>query len=215
MAEELFNNSTRYRQEQNVEVIPVEPKPDIGQISVRKKPTDRKIFELIFGGTLEEVKDHALYDVIIPGIRDNIWRMLDESLQMLFYGKVSAKANRSTSTGSGTYVSYGQAFQGNQPVKDQVRANKEFLSYLPSPSDVLFESKDKALLVLDEMIDIVERKGFVPVAYLYDRANIRTNNWAGPNKWGWTRLGGTGLEKVRVEGVERYCLVFPKMVYEP
>lgn len=198
----LKSNSLKSRQaaeEQN------KPAPIVkGDVHLRKQPLEKRLMEIIFPGSMEDIKEHMIFDVLIPGIRDNVWNMLTDGLSLLFSGSVKKKNAGKPSNG---YVQYSNYSYGGTSTSSSSSGR----TLDPPPlDDVVFNSKEDAYQVLDDLVDYISRFESVPVSYFYDRCGITVANWQGPNKWGWTNLGGARVMSLRGGG---YVIDFPKPVY--
>lgn len=178
-------------------------------ISPRHKSLDRRIFDIMFPGTLEDMKDHMIFDVLIPRIRDGIWDMLSDGLSILFTGTTRRK-NNSGSHSVTAKVQYGDYYdRDRRPEPSRSRRDDP-----PDPRDIGFDFEDQAKQVRDDLIEYIARYDQVPLAYFYDRCGITSDNWQGPNNYGWTELGTADVVSGRDEdGRRKWYINFPRPKY--
>lgn len=166
-------------------------------VTVKEKSLGGKLAETFLSEDVANVKTYILKDVIIPAIKDTIVSIVQNGIEMMFYGdtKVSKK-----SSSTGTYVSYNSIYQPTTrtPVSrsaDNTRNNTK---------DFIFESRGEAEKVLDMLTEIVSEYQAASVADLCQLVGV-TGEWT-DNKWGWYDLTSASVK--RVHG--GYMLDLPK-----
>lgn len=72
---------------------------------------------------------------------------------------------------------------------------------------IIFESREKAEVVLEELLELIRCYGYASVANLYDLVDLKNNVYTN-NYYGWTCLDTVKVERVR----DGYILNLPKPV---
>lgn len=161
-----------------------------GKTSVKKQSEMSKIAGSIISEECKSIKDYAIYDVMIPVIKDTISQLVKGAVDMIFYGEV--KAGKGGRGGSGySKVSYSDYYDKGSRRSD-ARRLPERVSY----DNVSFESRDDALEVLDRMDEIVEQYGVVRVADLFEMAGMSGNGPTDHN-YGWYSTKNASVERDR------------------
>ena len=159
-----------------------------GTVKVRKKSTARKVAEVFISEELPNVGDSILFDLLVPAIKDTIVNIVESGIEMLFYGKISKGGRRS---GNGTRVLYDQFSNGNR-----VSAPRSNGRSVYDVSDAIFEDRGTAELVLDQLLDFIDRYKEATVHDFYDACGITTTNY-NDNYYGWTDLRGAIVTRAR------------------
>ena len=97
-----------------------------------------------------------------------------------------------------TYRNYYDSPRNSMPSRNEPQRSR--FDY----DDIVFESRGEAELVREQMVDMIERYGFVTVADMYDMADLTSPYTS--NKYGWTNI--RSAEAVRVR--DGYILKLPK-----
>lgn len=152
-----------------------------GKVTVRKKSVGRKILDTFLSEKIDDVGDYIRYNVIGPGIKSLIYDMFMSSLSMAFWGDARARGSGGVRGSSGydrAYDDRRSRDRGRRPAYDV--------------EDIIFESRDEAERVLDDLYDCLERYGSVRVADLYSSAGISPEGNFTVNNFGWRSLRGAG-----------------------
>ena len=165
-------------------------------VTVKEKSLGGKLAETFLSEDVANVKTYILKDVIIPAIKDTIVSIVQNGIEMMFYGdtKVSKKSS------SGTYVSYNSIYQPT--TRTPVSRSSE--NTRNNTKDFIFESRGEAEKVLDMLTEIVSEYQAASVADLCQLVGV-TGEWT-DNKWGWYDLTSASVK--RVHG--GYMLDLPK-----
>lgn len=164
-------------------------------VTVTKKSKGKQAMESFLGEEVETVKDHILYDLVIPSSKDALSNMcgsvvdffndmFHEFIDSIFFG--SSKTPKVKA--SETYVSY-QGYY-NKKSSNNHRRREPLNSKRHNIEDLSYETMEDALKVRNEMKDRVDHYRQVTVAELFDLSG-KTLDWAEyqeKDKWGWTDL---------------------------
>lgn len=182
------------------------------EVTVRKKTKGQKAVESFLGEEVQSVKDHIVYDMIIPSTKDAMSNMFGGIVDffndmfhefidsVLFgpYGRTKTKASE-------TYVSY-------QGYYNTSRTNQRRESYLNTRHDIEdldYDTMEDALRVKNELLNRIENYNQVTVAELFDLSG-KTLDWAEyqeKDSLGWTNLSMIGKPRRR-RG--KYILPLPR-----
>ena len=185
------NNSIKNR-EKNIEV---NKKPLRGKAKVKEKSTISKIASSMINEEVKSIKEYAIYDVIIPVIKDTIHQLLNNTISMLFWGEVrnspSSRRN-SLSSLNATRVSYRDFYDDRRAPIRGYRESRVRVSY----DDITFTYKEDAIEVLDRMDEILDQYGVVRVSDLFEMAGV-TGNGPTDHNYGWTNISTATVERDR------------------
>ena len=88
-----------YNEKKQVESVVDQP------AKVREKGLGGRLADIFLSENASKVKSYIVSDVIIPAIKDTIVNIVQNGVEMLFYGETTASPRGKKSDG-GTYVSY-------------------------------------------------------------------------------------------------------------
>jgi len=193
--------NTNYTQEEKKEKVVK------GTAKLEKKSPRKKIVDFLFSDKIDSIGNYIAYQILGPSIKDLIFRMTTGALQMALFGG-------NTVGSSGSYVpGYGYQAARRDPVPYNQMGNPSYAQPQAgyqqriSVSDVSFDTKDDAWLVLDRMGREISRYGKVRLADFYIFAGItgQEGNWALQSS-GWYNLGDAH-PMMRTDG--RWVIEFP------
>lgn len=177
-----------------------EPKAEVkkvvkGKASTKKKSEISKIASTMISEEVKTIKEYAIYEVVIPVIKDTITQLVKGSIDMLFYGEVrsGSTSRRSSSSSNVSRVSYRDYYDDN---KRDDRRDPRRTATRYSYDDITFEFKEDADAVLLSMDEIIETYGVVTVADLFDLAGVTGNGYTDQN-YGWTSTRSASIERNR------------------
>lgn len=197
MAKSEFPSNSRHTPEEKPEKD-VKAVVSEGGAKTRKKPLGRKFRDAFKGDDAQSVGQHILMEVLIPAAKDAITDAVIQGVQRMVYGETGRRYNGG-SRGSSNYKSYstisrisspGRAFdsEGSRTISQRARATHDF-------DEVVLEDRGEAERVLDELQNLVESFDFASVKDFYTLVNV-TGSYT-DDKFGWTDLRGTRVERVR------------------
>ena len=164
-----------------------------GKVSVKKQSELKKIANNIIVEEAKTIKDYAIYDVLIPVVKETITSLIKGSIDMLFYGEVRGSRNsyNGKSGVNASKVSYNSIYDSRREL-DYRRRVPDRYSY----DDNEFDSKQDAEEVLFRMDEIVEQYGVVTVADFFDLIGVTGNGYTDQN-YGWTSTRSASVERTR------------------
>ena len=173
---------------------------DPTKVKVREKSLGRKFADTFLSDDLENVKEYAVRDVIIPAIKNTIVNIVQDGIEMLFFG--STKRSRDNRYGSVGYTSYTGYYNRPKDRPDRRSEPPRKKSY----NEIILESRGDAEKVLGDMFDILADYGAVSCADLYELVSISADFT--DHNFGWVDLSGSSVKRIR----EGYLLVLPRPV---
>lgn len=196
------NNSHAYKEQQKKAADRPRPGKVIsGTAETKKKSEMSKLADALVpgAGDVGGIKNYIIMDVLIPSIKNAICDIVVDSVNMLFRGeRTRRKEGRRL---NGDYVSYSSISSRRD---DHDRNESRRAGY--SPDDVTVDSRADAVMVLEQMDDLLDTYGRVTVADLYDLVGVSGNYT--DNKYGWTNLHNA--EPIRLSS-GKYLLKLPKV----
>ena len=162
-----------------------------------KKNGARKLTDIFISEDAGNVKSYIFMDVLVPAIKKAISDIVTDGVAMILYGETGGRKSKSSSRVS--YRSYYDDRRDDRRDRDRFESRGRF-----DYDDIVFESRGEAELVREQMVELIERYGFVTVADMYDMADLTAPYTA--NKYGWTNI--RNAEPVRVR--DGYILKLPK-----
>lgn len=190
MTNNYVNNSIKNRenqQDQKKQVVKVVK----GKAKTKKKSELSKIASNIISEEAKSIKEYAIYDVVIPVVKDTITQLIKGSIDMLFYGEVRGGSSSRRSSSNASRISYRDFYDDRNSRRDMHRTSDRY-----SYDDITFEYRQDAEEVLNRMDEIVEQYGVVTVADLFDLAGITGNGYTDQN-YGWTSTRSASVERNR------------------
>lgn len=187
------------------------PKPvTSAQTRERKQGLGRKFKQTFFGGTGRDAAEHAVTDVVVPGIRDMVYETFRSGLDHLFYGDRSTGSGRRRTTASPLttqnlgHFSYDSVIKPTKATQQSTTLSRQSRARF-SLAELVIPTRKEAHDVIDRMYDILSQSGDVTVADLYTLTGVRPDHT--DNKWGWYNLKGAKAVPLRQGG---YLLDLPE-----
>lgn len=159
----------------------------------------RKFTDIFISEDAANVKSYIFMDVLVPAIKKAVSDIVTDGIDMILYGGSGRDRNKSRSGSKVSYRSYYDDRRDDRRNVDSYSSRSRF-----DYDDIIFESRAEAEAVRNEMLDVIDRYGFVTVSDLFDMADL-TAPYTG-NKYGWTNI--RTAEAVRVR--DGYVLKLPK-----
>lgn len=156
----------------------------------------RKLMNVFISEDAANVKTYVFMDVLVPAIKNAIYDIVTNSLDMSLFGG-SKNRKHSSSGGRVSYKSYYDEKRGRGDSEPRLRTRFDY-------DDIIFSTRVEVEAVREQMDEVIERYGFVTVADMYDMADLTAPYTAG--KYGWTNI--RSAEPVRVR--DGYILKLPK-----
>lgn len=160
----------------------------------------RKLADIFISEDASNVKSYVVMDVLVPAIKKAISDIVTDGIDMILYGGTG----RSRSSGSGrtaSKVSYRSYYDDR---RDDRRSDSYSSRNRFDYDDIVFRNRGEAEEVRNQMLDLIDRYGFVTVADMYDMAGLTPPYTA--NSYGWTSVRTAEAVHVR----DGYVLKLPK-----
>lgn len=162
-----------------------------------KKNSGRKLANVFISEEAANVKSYVFMDVLVPAIKKAISDIVTDGIDMILYGESRDRKNKSTNKVS--YRSYYDDGRRNDRRDTSYRSGGRF-----DYDDLEFDTRSEAEAVREEMLDVIDRYGFVTVADMYDMADLSAPYTS--SKYGWTNIRSAEVVRVR----NGYVLKLPK-----
>lgn len=158
----------------------------------------RKLADIFIAEDAGDIKSYLFMDVIVPAVKKLMFDIITDTADKLFYGGTGSSSKNKT----GSKVSYRSYYDDRHNSNERERANSTRARF--DYDDIVFPSRGDAEAVREQMVDMIDRYGFVTVADMYDMAELTAPYTS--NKYGWVNI--RSAEAVRVRN--GYILKLPK-----
>ena len=162
----------------------------------KKKGELRKIAEEFIVDDVKNIKTYVITEVLIPTIKDTIWDILTNTLDMFLFNGTKDHRKRGKSSPKISYRDYYDS-KNDRGRNYEIRDRFDY-------DDLEFDSRGEADAVLTGMLETIDQYGVVSVADMYDMADV-TAPYTG-NRYGWTSLRNAEVVRVR----NAYIIKLPK-----
>lgn len=162
----------------------------------KKKGELRKIAEEFIVDDVKNIKTYVITDVLIPTIKETIWDILTNTLDMFLFNGTKDHRKRGKSSPKISYRDYYDS-KNDRGRNYEIRDRFDY-------DDLEFDSRGEADAVLTGMLETIDQYGVVSVADMYDMADV-TAPYTG-NRYGWTSLRNAEVVRVR----NAYIIKLPK-----
>lgn len=197
---EYLPNSHRSKEASKEKDLPAERKVEkvVKGKAKTKKNEMRRFTDSFISEDAANVKSYILMDVLVPAIKKAVSDIVTDGVDMILYGGSGSRDGKRRS--SGNKISYRSYYDDRRDPRDRdSRAHSRF-----DYDDIVFETRGEAELVREQMVEMIDRYGFVTVADMYDMADLTSPYTS--NKYGWTNI--RSAEAVRIR--DGYILKLPK-----
>lgn len=182
---------------------------DKGSVHLKKKSGFAEFKHQLFAEEGADLKGYIVNDVLIPTIKSTISDVVSNGIDILLYGEARHGKSRITPSGrGGNYVSYNSISSRNDShgsrgiIRPGTNSSVGLRSSLQIDSFV-FDTRAKAMEILDRLCTIVDDYGIVAVSDLYDLCGeVCPYTY---NNYGWRDLRNAGITLVR----DGYLLSLP------
>lgn len=204
-----FNYSSNSRKSKETEdtpkVIKPIPMPVVSNnVTINKKSGFSKFRELFILESGKDVKQHLIYNVVVPELKHLVLTLITEGAERSMYGGgTTSPRGTYLKRSSGTHYNYSKVSKKEEPRERSQRLTKEQRD-THDFSSVTFEDRGDAELVLDNLSDLVDKYDSASVADLLSLMHITPNFQ--DDVWGWTDLRGASIRLSR----GRYLLSLPE-----
>lgn len=163
-----------------------------------KKNEMRRLTDIFIAEDAGNVKSYIFMDVLVPAIKKAISDIVTDGIDMILYGE--SKSRKASSGNRVSYRSYYDDKNNRSRHSNEDDRARERFDY----NDIIFPSRGDAEMVREQMVDLIDRYGFVTVADMYDMADLTSPYTS--NKYGWTNIRNADVVRVR----DGYVLKLPK-----
>lgn len=165
-----------------------------GAVVVKKPSLGQKLKTVFFGGDSKSAARYIAGDVVLPAVRSLIVDAVTKGAERLVWGEGARTMRRPSG------YDYRSRVQYNSPLVRQDPRMPRLPDQGPrvgrrEPSDLVLASREEAELVLERLIDILDKYETVSMADLFDLTGLPSSHV--DNKWGWTNLNTTEVRQVR------------------
>ena len=173
-----------------------------GVVKVKKKSETRKFLDNLMGDQVQDIKSSIKNDYIIPAIRNTIWDVFTNTLDMILFGGSGGGRSRRRSTSDKiSYRSfYDDRRSDSRRYDDRRDRSRSGFDY----DELVLETRGEAQAVLNAMDAMMDEYKIVSVADMYDLIGETCPYTA--YKYGWTNI--RNAEIVRVH--DGYIIRMPK-----
>lgn len=184
-----------------------------GKAIIREKGFLTTLKETFLSSDVQNVREYIFKDVVIPAIKDTVVSIVQNGIEMLFYG--DTKANSITRHSSNaTYVSYSSMYK-NDPRERKPVVQREQVRRAPSNRrEFIYPTRGQAEDALHLLQECLEDYQVASVADLIrisnDDLDILISDQYTDNDWGWYDLSGSYAKRL-FRG--QWMLVLPEPVY--
>lgn len=176
-----------------------------GEVVRRKKPLGKKFAETFLGSDGKTVWQLVLFDVVIPKTKEMIQIGIGEAVEQMLYPGTKSRhgvggPGGNPFGGRGPIINYTGASKSTvgsgrpadpRTISKQGRVNHDF-------GEIILENRAEAQEVLDRMFDLMLKYEEVKVSELYGLLGVTADYT--DQKYGWTDISGTKIERVRGGG---------------
>ena len=150
----------------------VEPTISTTGVKFKKQSNWKKAKHKIFKQEMSEVKTYIVDEFLIPTFKDLISSMLTNTVDMLLYGEVRHNSRRIIGDGGpkyGNYVNYStvRGSRGGLSTSSRGGFSTASSDYLEM-DELIFDTRGKAVNLLNSMRAIINEYGVISVARMYD-----------------------------------------------
>lgn len=185
-----------------------------GKVTKQKMSLGKQLKKSFFGFDAKSLAEYVIMDVLVPAARDMMFDSLMTGAQKAIYGdrtpSRSFPSARQVFNGGGTgnqAIQYHRMSSGNRREEDRPPGISRRGREAHNIQEVVFELREDAELVLEQLYRIFEKYDVVKLSNLYELVDIKPD-WT-DEEWGWYSLYGSKI--VRVSG--GYILDLPPTVY--
>lgn len=142
---------------------------------------------------LQTVGEYVMLEIVIPAAKRTISDVVSQGVDKILYGDARPRRGRGGSGGS--YIHYSSSsryrdYEERRPRNISPRARKSH-----DFDEVVFDTYDDAMSVIEAMVDLVEKYDSVSVGDFYELAGLSVNFM--DRKWGWVSMAQTKAIPVR------------------
>ena len=171
-----------------------------GQVKTRDNK-GRKFIDTFISEDAGNIGSHIVMDVLVPVIKDTVFKIGRDGLEMLLFGRTGGG---SSSNRSSDRISYRKYYDDNNRRDDRDRRSSSSSSTRFTYQDIVFTDRRDAEDLRKQMLDAIARYNMVTVFDMYDMADLNPPYTS--DKYGWYGLRDIPVERDR----EGWYLKLPK-----
>lgn len=202
------SNSHKYREEVKNEIAERRAQKVVKTpANIKKKNEIQRMTDTFIHEDWSKVKDYAVHDVIFPGIKDAIWNIITNTLDMFLFGG-DGRSKRYSAPGAKVNMTNYNAIS-NRRYKSNTTVNDTRQNDLKRVADygnIEVSTRAEAEAIIMQLDEIMAEYKMVRVADLYDAAGI-THIDTQTQKYGWTDI--SSAKAVRSYN-GRYAVCLPR-----
>jgi len=202
--EKIPGNSYASREEKPVEEEKKQIEPVVKNAKVRKQGLFRRVASSIVEDSVENAKQRAFSEIVVPGIKTLIFDTFTEVLNIVLFS--DSRNGYRPRTGGPSRRGEKTSYRDYYDRRDSNRRGSgvEHRDIPFDPDDIIVDTRAEAHMVLDEMDHIIDKYGQASVADFYDVVGV-TSDWT-DCRYGWTSLRNASIKPVR----DGFMLVMPR-----
>ncbi len=169
-----------------------------GKVIVKNRSLGQKISDTFLSEDISNVKNYAVHELIIPGLKD----MFLDCMSMLLNGTT----RRSNSSRTGSSFSYGSYFTAGSSTKKSPAKTYSLTNDGYNYKTIILDNKGDAEYILDTLLAEIDQYGKAFVSDLYQMVDISGTYI--DTQYGWENLSTAKVKRVP----EGYLLDLPKAI---
>lgn len=185
--EEYASNSDRSREIKPIDTQPVKKIESTlsGNATIQKKSGFERFKDSIIAEDINNVGSWIFNEVIVTSFKRAIFDIVTNGIDMLLYGKASAKqTSQSRTSYSGYYTSGGSRYQTSSFMDQRSKPAVKSFSY----DNIVFPTRGEAEEALEDMLEVIDRYGNVSVSDFYEIAKVKEVPDYTFNDYGWFNI---------------------------
>jgi hypothetical protein len=168
-----------------------------GEVIQKPKSIGRKFKDIFFGGDIRLATRFVTGEVLLPALRNLVVEMTSKGIERVVYGESTFRRQYHDPR---PRIMYNNPLyrpdprQPNIPVPMRRIPDQNFRTRRDA-QDIILQNREEAELVVERLIDIIDKYQVVSLADLYDLLGLQTSHI--DNKWGWTYLNNVEIRQIR------------------
>lgn len=200
--EDYQGNAKKQRDKPQITEKKVE-KVVTGNVVQKPKSLGYKFRDIFFGGDFKLAMSFVTAEVLLPALRNLIVDSVTKGAERFVFGESSY---RRRPIDPRPIVRYDNPMMYRRDPRDP-RFSMSPLANIPEQgprtyrtsrretNDIILQSREEAELVVERLLDCIDKYQVASLADLYDLLGLETSHV--DNKWGWTYLNNVEIRQVR------------------
>lgn len=177
----------------------------VANAKVRKKGIIRRIGKSIIEDNIQEARERAFSEVVVPGLKNLLYDTGRDILETILFG-ISGDGYRDDrrrfeGRRGESRTSYSSYYKEGRR-KDRRGSERDYRGC--EPDDIILDTRAQARDVLDELDYIIRKYDQASILDLYDIIGL-TGDWT-DKRYGWTSIRGASIKPVR----DGFMLILPR-----